>query len=171
MIEAGIIKCLRGVPGLTGGGCLADLIYIFHGENDFLFELNTSESLKPTVIVPKKDVISIDMLFPDNLEEMCSKMINDTVSGEILFGSAHLFMDGVWYGGKAKRAAVKRILWVAYKGKIEDSGKTIYMTATKGHCAKMYKELQEAWKAPPEHYRNYPGGGSEESTYRYMGEY
>ncbi|MFQ8601012.1 MAG: hypothetical protein ACLSAP_10800 [Oscillospiraceae bacterium] len=158
MILAGIIGCLRGVPGLKSGQYMMDDVSVFHGANDFLFELYTSAALKPTVIVPKKNIISIDLLLPENLDRMCSEMINDTISGEMLYGSAHLFMDGVWYSGKVKKAAVKRILCIAYRGKIEESIETIYLTAGKHFCEKMCKELKEAWKAPPEYYRNNTGG-------------
>lgn len=164
MILAGSMNCLRGFPGLKK----EDYLFVYHNGENFIFEVITMSQLKPTFIIPKKKIVSIDMLFPDNLERMCGKMINDTISGEILFGSAHLFMDGIWYNGKSKKSAVKRILCIAYSGEIDGSIETIYLTERKPYCEKMYKKLQEAWKAPPEYYRNYPGGRPLELPYQYM---
>lgn len=167
MIRVGYMRCLRGFPHRKR----TEYVFVYHSGKDFIFEIVTKSQLKPTLIVAKRDVISIDLLVPNHLEKMCNSMVDDAISGEMVFGSAHLFMDGAWYNDTIKTAAVKRILCVTYKGKIEESIETIYLTARKHNCKKMYKKMMDAWKAPPEYYRVYPEGDAEESTYRYMGEY
>lgn len=167
MIRAGAMRCLRGFPNRKR----AEYTLVYHSGKDFIFEVVTNSQLKPTFVIPKKDILSIDLLLLDNLEKKCNSLVNDTIPGEILFGSAHLYMDGKWYNDTIRMAPVKSILCITYKGKIEELNETIYLTARKSRCTKIYKELKEAWKAPPEYYRNNTGGDAGGSSYQYMGEY
>ncbi|MFQ8601009.1 MAG: hypothetical protein ACLSAP_10785 [Oscillospiraceae bacterium] len=167
MILAGSMNCLRGFPGLKN----LEFLFVYHNKDSFIIEKVSGSKPKPIVTISKDKIISIDLLLPETLDYQCKSMITNVILGEVLFGSAHLFMDNKWTLGKVEFSPVKIILCIAYKGEMEEEIETIYFTRGIGYCEKMYKKLMEAWKAPPEYYRVYPEGEAEESTYRYMGEY
>ena len=144
MILAGSMNCLRGFPGLKN----LEFLFVYHNKDSLIFERISGPKPKPTVVVSKDKIISIDLLLPDILDLQCKSMVNDVILGEILFGSAHIFMDGKWRLGNVEFPPVKCILCISYKG-----------------------EMEEAWKAPPEYYQDSTGGDAGGSSYQYMGEY
>ena len=142
MILAGSMNCLRGFPGLKN----LEFLFVYHNKDSLIFERISGPKPKPTVVVSKDKIISIDLLLPD-------------------------IMDGKWRLGNVEFPPVKCILCISYKGEMEEELETIYLTRGTGYCEKMYKKLNEAWKAPPEYYQDSTGGDAGGSSYQYMGEY
>ena len=68
MIRAGAMRCLRGFPNRKR----AEYTLVYHSGKDFIFEVVTNSQLKPTFVIPKKDILSIDLLLLDNLEKKCN---------------------------------------------------------------------------------------------------